>query len=216
MSACDRVQPLLAESISGELDPGEAAEVRAHLAECASCRAEEVEMRGLLELLARDAADGLGSGVRDPGSAYWAGFADRVAANASTSQSGASANAPHAKSNVVWLFGPLPRLVAAGLAAAAVLVVALKVPTVPTAVSAEDPHLAELLTESIASQPLIDLSDLEADDLDRLGEELVTTAAAPTREVDAPRSPASTLDGLEDLSTTELEKLLEQLDAFET
>lgn len=206
MSVCDRVQPLLAESISGELEPGEAAEVRVHLADCASCRAEEKEMRGILALLETDASEGLGGGVRDPGSAYWAGFADRVVANA-----------PRAKSrNVVWLFGPVPRMVAAGLAAAAVLVVALNVPTVPTSVSAEDPRLAELFTESIASQPLIDLSDLEVDDLDRLGEELVTTATAPSRDVDAPRSPAAALDGLEDLSTTELEKLLEQLDAFET
>lgn len=208
MSACDRVQPLLAESISGELDAGDAAEVRVHLAECASCRAEEAEMRGILALLETDAAEGLGSGVRDPGPAYWASFADRVAAQAT----------PRAKSgNVTWLFGRVPRVLAAGLAAAAVLVIALKVPTVPPAASAEDPRLAELLTESVATSPLIDLSDLEADDLDRLGDELVTAAAAvPARDVDAPRSPAAALDGLEDLSPTELEKLLEQLDAFET
>lgn len=208
MSACDRVQPLLAESISGELDAGDAADVRIHLAECASCRAEEAEMRGLLELLEHDAADGLGSGVRDPGAAYWASFADRVAAQAT----------PRAKTgNVAWFFGRVPRMLAAGLAAAAMLVVALKMPTAPPSAPADDPRLAELFTESVATLPLVDLSDLEADDLDRLGDELVTASAAvPARDVDAPRSPAAALDGLEDLSTTELEKLLEQLDAFET
>jgi hypothetical protein len=111
----------------------------------------------------------------------------------------------------------VPRVLAAGLAAAAVVVVALNVPNAPPAVSTEDPRLAELFTESISSSALVDLSDLGADDLDRLGEELVSAApAAPSREVEAPRSPAAALDGLEDLSTTELEKLLEQLDAFET
>jgi anti-sigma factor RsiW len=210
MSACDRTQTLLAEWISGELDAADAADVREHLATCASCRADESEMRGVVALLEQDAADGLGSGVEDPGAAYWASFADRVAAQST----------PRAKAgdrrNVAWIFGRLPRFVGAGLAAAAVLVVALDVPTVPP-VPVEDSRLAELFTESVAFSPLADLSDLENDDLDRLGEELVSSAPpVPGREVEAQRSPAAVLDGLEDLSTTELEKLLEQLDAFET
>lgn len=215
MSACDHVQPLLADWIAGELDAGDAAGIRSHLAECASCRAEEAEMRTVLALFETDvAAEGLGGGVRDPGAAYWATFADRVEAR----------TAKRAGGSVFQLFGRTPRFIAAGLAAAAVLVVALTTPTVAPVETVEDPRMAELLVESVGLSPGNDFGSLEADDLDRLGDELATaTRATPVpapapaaRDIGAARFPFGTLDELDELSPAQLETLLERLDAFET
>lgn len=211
-NACERIGVLMAEWISGELDAEDSAEVRAHLATCATCRTEESEMRGMIALLERDAA--ASSGVRDPGEAYWNGFAARVSGRLPAREKAASFG---------WLLGRIPRL-ATGLAAAAVLVIALNVPMTKT--SPEDPLLGELLVESVAPPSLDGLATLGDSELDRLGSELAAGralrgAAQPAgsstpSQSEPSRVPAPVLDGLGDLSPEELDTLLERLDAFET
>ncbi len=53
---CDRTRARLSAFVDGELPPGEAAEVREHLASCPSCRAEEAELLRLRRELARHLA----------------------------------------------------------------------------------------------------------------------------------------------------------------
>lgn len=204
MSACDTVQPLLAEWIANELDGAEAADVRAHLAECAMCRTEEAEMREVLALLESDAAaDGLG-GIANPGEPYWAGFASRVSANVAPRR----AKTAPAATNVVRLFDRAPRVAVAALAAAALVVLALRMPW-PTTPGDPDTQLAALLASPAAegigemiAPSASDLASLAPDDLDRLGEKLVAAEESD--------------DDLDDLSPEQLDELLQLLDATET
>lgn len=201
MTGCDRVQPLLAEWVTNELDGVDAADVRSHLAECAACRADEAEMREVLSVLdAEKSPDGLG-GVKDPGAPYWAGFASRV--SASVAAKPRAKKAP-AATNVVSLFSRVPRFAAAALAAAALVVLAVNMPRTAT-VSDPDAQLAALLAspgaEGIGDAFVPSASDamagLATDDLARLGERLVGEE-----------------DGadLDDLSSDQLDELLELLE----
>ena len=203
MSGCETVQPLLAEWIANELDGAEAADIRAHLAECGACRTEEAEMRDVLALLESDAsADGLG-GIANPGDPYWAGFASRVSANVAPRR----VKATPAATNVVWLFDRAPRVAVAALAAAALVVLAIRTPW-PSTPGDPDTQLAALLASPAAegigemlSPPGPDIAGLAPDDLDRLGEKL----AADDHD-----------DDLDSLSPAQLDELLELLDATET
>jgi anti-sigma factor RsiW len=55
MSACDEIRPLVSALQDGELTPGEAAPVRAHLATCASCREVLESHAALADLVSRHA-----------------------------------------------------------------------------------------------------------------------------------------------------------------
>lgn len=207
MTACDGIQPLLAEWIGSELEGDDAARVRAHLEECATCRAEEAEMREVLALVESDVREeGLGGGVPDPGPAYWAGFSARVTGAIPAHERREKATPRVAK--VVWLFDRAPRYAAAALAAAAVLVLALRLPG-PTHANDPDAQLAELLAspaaegigEILAPPSSEAVAGLPPEDLDRLGEKL-----AGLDDFEASGD-------LDDLSPELLEKLLDRLDA---
>ena len=216
--ACERIGVLLAEWISGELDAEDSAEVRTHLAGCETCRMEEREMRGMLALLEADAA--ADSGVRDPGDAYWKGFAARVSAKLPENK---------AASSGAWSWLRFPQLVT-GLGAAAVLAIALNLglPTATTTSPAigTDPELAAYFQETMAPPTLDGIASLGDAELDRLGRELASAVdaprgtapaasatEAPRDAIDPVRVPAPAL--IDDLSPEELDALLERLDAFE-
>lgn len=57
MSACERIEELISLSVSGELTPAEAEELRAHLAGCAHCRRTLERERRLWRLIQRSRAE---------------------------------------------------------------------------------------------------------------------------------------------------------------
>jgi len=72
MSACDEIRPLVSALQDGELSPGEAAPVRAHLAGCASCREVLDSHAALAELVSQHAR----TPRIEPGE--WASFEERL------------------------------------------------------------------------------------------------------------------------------------------
>jgi anti-sigma factor RsiW len=92
--------------VQGELEPGAAAEVEAHLAACEACAGELARLRATLELLERQPD-------LEPSEGFDAGFRLKLA------QAQQAAEAAEARRASRWR---LPALAAAGLAACAVIV----------------------------------------------------------------------------------------------
>ena len=108
--------------LDGALPDAQAKDAAAHLAECASCRAQLAQ----LAALEGDIEKAL---THDPGAAYFASFADRVSDRiAATATPARAAAAPAAAPRAWWQSLLLPRgMMLAGAAAAFVIVAALAV-----------------------------------------------------------------------------------------
>src|SRR5690606_10243648 len=63
---CERIRLSLGVHVLGALEPEERAEVEAHLAECAACRAEYEELAALPALLAKVSPDDVAHAVQPP------------------------------------------------------------------------------------------------------------------------------------------------------